>query len=66
MPNEQGPSCAMTLEQVAILHLSTLVQNQEREILQLRDGHARLGERLALLESRVAQETRNAQGGRRG
>jgi hypothetical protein len=56
----------MTLEQVAILHLSTLVQNQEREILRLRDGHARLGERLALLESRVAQETRNAQGGRRG
>jgi hypothetical protein len=58
MPSEQAPSNALSLEQLAILHLSTLAQKQEREILRLSDSQARMAERLALLESRYADAAR--------
>ena len=58
MPSEQAPSNALSLEQLAILHLSTLAQKQELEILRLSDSQARMAERLALLESRYADAAR--------
>ena len=58
MPSEQAPSNALSLEQLAILHLSTLAQKQERAILRLSDSQARMAESLALLESRYADAAR--------